>query len=84
MKGPDTVFGLIKFYLARLTITKADKILFGADGARWIWNRVSELIKSLGLAATQFYSLVDFYHAVEHLAKIADLRTGWKKAPRKK
>jgi hypothetical protein len=38
----------------------------------------------LGLAATQFYLLFDFYHAVEHLAKIADLRTGWKKAQRKK
>jgi hypothetical protein len=84
MKGPDVVFGLIKFYLAQLTITRADKILFVADGARWIWNRIPDLIKSLGLAATQFYSLVDFYHAVEHLAKIADLRTGWKKAQRKK
>ena len=84
MKGPNTVFGLIKFYLAQLSITKADKILFVADGARWIWNRVPELIKSLGLSASQFYSLVDFYHAVEHLAKIADLRAGWKKSQRKK
>jgi hypothetical protein len=80
MKGPDAVFGLIKFYLRQLTITKADKILFVADGARWIWNRVPELVKSLGLFATQFY----FYHVVEHLAKIADLRTGWKKTQRKK
>mgnify|MGYP006964321462 CR=1 FL=1 len=84
MKGPNAVFGLIKFYLTQLTITRADKILFVADGARWIWNRVPELVKSLGVAATQFFSLVDFYHAVEHLVKIADLRTGWKKAQRKK
>jgi hypothetical protein len=56
MRGPDAVFGLIKFYLAQFTITKTDKILFVSDGARWIWNRVPELMKSLGLAATQFYS----------------------------
>ena len=72
MKGPDAVFGLIKFYPAQLMVTKADKILFVADGARWIWNRVPELVKSLGIAAKQFFSLVVFYHAVEHLVKIAE------------
>ena len=82
MKGPDAVFGLIKYYLKQLVITKAEKVLFVADGARWIWNRVPELMRKLGLAASQFYSLVDFFHAVEHLVKIADLRTGWKKAER--
>lgn len=84
MKGPDAVFGLIRFYLGQLEITRADKILFVADGARWIWNRVPELAESLGIAANRFYELVDFYHAVEHLVKIADLRTGWKKSERKK
>ena len=83
MKGPDAVFGLIKFYLRQLSITKAEKILFVADGAHWIWNRVPELVKALGIAATQFYTLVDFFHAVEHLVKIADLRRGWKKSERK-
>jgi hypothetical protein len=78
MKGPDAVFALIKFYLKQLAVTKAEKILFVADGARWIWNRVPELVKALGIAAAQFYSLVDFFHAFEHLAKIVDLRTGWK------
>lgn len=83
MNGPDTVFGLIKFYLTQLAITKAEKILFVADGARWIWNRVPELATSLGIGISQFYTLVDFFHAVEHLVKIADLRTGWKKAERR-
>jgi hypothetical protein len=82
MKGPDAVFGLIKFYLKQLAITKAEKILFVADGARWIWNRVPELVKALGIAISQFYTLVDFFHAVEHLVKIADLRSGWKKSER--
>ena len=83
MKGPDAIFGLIKFYLLKLDITKADKILFVADGARWIWNRVPELVKELGLSPEQFYSLLDFYHAVEHLTKVADLKKGWKVSERK-
>jgi hypothetical protein len=82
MKGPDAVFGLIKYYLKQLAVTTAEKVLFVADGARWIWNRVPALMKELGLGASQFHSLVDFFHAVEHLAKIADLRTGWKKSER--
>ncbi len=83
MKGPDAIFGLIKFYLSRLNIAKADKILFVADGARWIWNRVPELVEEFGIAPEKFYSLLDFYHAVEHLAKVADLRKGWKASERK-
>ena len=50
MKSPDAVFGLIKFYLKQLAITKAEKILFVADSTRWIWNRVPELVKALGIA----------------------------------
>jgi hypothetical protein len=84
LKGPDTIFGLMKYYLSKLNICKAAKILFVADGARWIWNRVSKLMLSLGLSVNQFYELVDFYHAVEHLAKVADLRKGWKAKEKKR
>ena len=38
--GPDAIFKLLEFYLRELKISTADKILFVADGARWIWNRV--------------------------------------------
>ena len=37
--GPDAIFKLLEFYLRELKISTADKILFVADGARWIWNR---------------------------------------------
>ena len=82
MKGPDELFGLIKFYLRQLKIDKADKILFVADGARWIWNRVPDLVVSLGISVNRLNTLIDFYHAVEHLVKMADLRSGWKKKER--
>lgn len=83
LKGPNAVFGLIRYYLHKLDISKADKILFIADGARWIWNRVGELMSSLGLSPHQFYELVDFYHAVEHLGKVAALQKKWKTSQRK-
>ncbi len=82
MLGPNVTFGLIKFYLKQLNICEADKVLFVADGARWIWNRVPDLVTSLGLTNARFYTLIDFYHAVEHLVKLADLRSGWKKKER--
>jgi hypothetical protein len=58
MKGPDAIFGSIKYYLSRPDIAKSDKILFVADGARWIWNRVPELVKEFGIAAEHFYTFI--------------------------
>jgi hypothetical protein len=75
--GPDAIFKLMEFYLRELKITTADKILFVADGARWIWNRVGALLQRLGVKPEQVNELVDFYHAVEHLGKIASLQRRW-------
>ena len=82
LKGPDAVFSMIQFYLEKLGISGADKILFVADGARWIWNRVEQLMLSLGIK--KWYELLDFYHAVEHLGKIAELQKGWKTNEKKR
>ena len=84
LKGPDAVFGLLRYHLSQLNISAADKILFVADGARWIWNRIPELIKSLGLSGSNVCELVDFYHAVEHLAKAADFKKNWKRSEKKR
>ena len=40
-------------------------------------------MNELGISTDRFYQLVDFYHAVEHLAKVAELRKGWKSSERK-
>jgi len=74
LKGPDTAFGLLRYHLQQLGVRTAKQILFVADGARWIWNRVSKLVESLGLAVSKVYELVNFYHAVEHLGKVADFK----------
>jgi len=83
MKGPDAVFSLLKYYLSKLALDKADSVLFVADGARWIWNRVPELFRELGISLNKAYELVDFYHAVEHLGKVAACRKTWSVSQRK-
>jgi hypothetical protein len=77
MQGPDTVFMLLSYYLAVLQIHTADQILFIADGAHWIWNRVATLIEKLGIDPKKVYQLVDFYHAVEHLSAVVTLCKKW-------
>jgi len=84
LKGPDAVFALIRFHLAQLSIHLADKVVFIADGARWIWNRVCELFESLDVESKKVYELVDFFHAVEHLSKLAELKKNWSSAKRRR
>jgi len=77
LNGPDAVFRLIEFYLSELGIEAATKVLFIADGARWIWNRVGALWERLGLKPEQCLELVDFYHVVEHLGTLVGLKKRW-------
>lgn len=83
LQGPDALFGLLQKYLQGLALEKADQVLFVADGAHWIWNRVPGLVKALGLNPEQVHEVIDFYHAVEHLGKVAALRKSWSAKERK-
>ncbi len=58
--GPDAMYNLLRSYLVQLGITKADKVVFVADGASWIWNRIPELVRHIGIKPEQVYELVDF------------------------
>jgi hypothetical protein len=77
LQGPDAVFALLRTYLQRLEITRADQVLFIADGAPWIWKRVPLLVHALGLTAEQVHELLDFYHVVQRLGQVAALRPDW-------
>lgn len=83
IQGPDALFKLLYSYLGQLGVTEADRVLFVADGARWIWNRISVLVHGLGLKSEQVDEMIDFYHAVEHLGKVAGLRKSWTARQRK-
>lgn len=82
LNGPDAVFAMMIYYLKKLQVSAADKLLFVADGALWIWDRVKPLMRALGLEQKQVYELIDFYHAVEHLSDFAKLKPRWSQADR--
>jgi len=77
LNGPDAVFMLLAYYLNALDITSADQVLFIADGAPWIWNRIPALIEKLNLNPEKVHQIVDFYHAVEHLNTVSKLCKRW-------
>ena len=81
--GPDQAFELLRFYLQQLDVQNADRVLFVADGAQWIWHRVKTLFASVKIAADRCHMLVDFYHAFEYLGKIAESKKEWKPSERK-
>jgi hypothetical protein len=82
LRGPDDLFAWLEGYLRGLGLTQADRLLFIADGAPWIWKRVQTLRMHLGLGPEQALEAVDFYHAVEHLAAAAK-ETAWTELQRR-
>ena len=84
LNGPDVLFGLMRYYLEQLNITEADKVLVVADGAKWIWKRVGSLLRGLKIATEKIHQAVDFYHAMEHLSKAADLTKRFTETQKKK
>ena len=48
-----------------------------AEGARWIWKRVAELVAPCGLRKEQGYEVVDCSHGVEHLGIGANAQAAW-------
>lgn len=84
LQGPDTLFAMLTSYLQALDIDGADQLLFISDGAKWIWNRWPILIAALNLNPQNVQLLIDFYHAVEHLNKVAALCKTWIPRTRKR
>ena len=78
----DQLFALLLAYLKGLNLPTAARVLFVADGATWIWRRIPKLVKSLELQDDQVQQLIDFWHAMEYLGKIAESKsfTGARKA----
>ncbi len=83
MKDADAVFALIVGHLRLLGAADAAQLVLLGDGARWIWERIDKLVAAVGIPRERFVAVVDYYHAVEHLQKVADLRANWSAAKRK-
>ena len=58
LRGPEAVFALLLSYARQIGLNAADKVLFIADGAPWIWRRLQRLIAALGLSPTQVLGLI--------------------------
>ena len=77
LEDAATAFDLLIGELLLRGAAKAKEIVLTGDGALWIWNRADALARALGLPPDRIVRVADFYHAVEHLTAIADLRTTW-------
>jgi hypothetical protein len=80
--GPDAIFDMREIVLKRVHIEEAERVLFVADGARWIWTHVQRLRLRLGLRG--MVELLDFFHVVEHLGAVAELKKSWSSAQRRR
>lgn len=76
LQDADAVFAILAAELKLRGAARAQEIIVVADGARWIWNRVDDLARELGFAPQKIVKVADFYHAVEHLAAVAELCAG--------
>jgi hypothetical protein len=76
MEDCNRLFDLLMGLLCEIGAQEAAEWVFLADGADWIWNRIPELVKAVGFKG-KVTEVVDFYHAVERLHKIAAEMKGW-------
>jgi len=80
----DAAFETLTAELKLRGAAEAQEIILIADGARWIWNRADDRARALGLPPQRIVKGVDFFHAVEHLAGVAELRGRWTETERKR
>ena len=73
-RGPEAVVARRLSYARQIGLHAADTVLFIADGAPWIWQRIQRLIATLGLSPTQVLGLIDFSHAAKQLSDAVKLR----------
>ena len=83
--NPDDIIRLLVSELKRMNAGAAVSLAFLGDGAKWIWNRLDAIVAEAGIAPARVTRCLDYYHAVEHLAAVADAisfgseseRRGW-------
>ena len=79
----DVTIDLLYKYLRAYGVEKATEVVFLADGAHWIWNRVAWLREELDLDDVRVTEVLDFYHGVEHLVGLSKQPGRWSKHRRK-
>jgi hypothetical protein len=65
--GPDEAMELLAMHLHRLGAAQAEMVVFLADGAPWIWERLEWVAKRVGLQPKRWQFVLDFWHAAQHI-----------------
>src|SRR4051794_27996878 len=65
--GPDEVMELLAMHLHRLGAAAAEVVVFLADGAPWIGERLEWVAQRVGLRSGQWHFILDFWHAAQHI-----------------
>ncbi len=73
----NAFYMLLWSYLQALGGRQANRIIFVADGAEWIWRRTWALRVALLLPPERFIEVVDWPHAISMLSTIAKHCTSW-------
>ena len=66
--GPDEAMELLAFHLQRLGAARAEVVVFVADGAPWVWDRLDWVQQRVGLTAGQTVRVLDWCHAGHNLS----------------
>ena len=66
--GPDEAMELLAFHLHRLGATQAEVVVFVADGAPWVWERLDWVERRVGLPTGRAVRVLDWCHAVHNLS----------------
>jgi hypothetical protein len=66
--GPDETMELLAFHLHRLGATQAEVVVFVADGAPWLWDRLDWVEQRVGLPAGRVVRVLDWCHAGHNLS----------------
>ena len=65
--GPDEVMELLAMHLHRLGAARAEVVVFVADGAPWIWERLPWVIRRVGIEEKRVAYALDWCHALHHV-----------------
>lgn len=66
--GPDAVMELLAMHLHRLGAACAKQVVFLADGAPWIWERLEWVERRAGLNHSRVQRVLDCCHAVHQMS----------------
>lgn len=80
----DTTFAMLVGYLKALGGQAAKELVLIGDGAKWIWERAGQMAEELGIPTDRVTEIIDWYHATERLAEVANTPSRWSDKARKK